>query len=135
MKELFQSELFWSVVIFLIGCAVRSTVRYFVHVWPVLKKLRLVEKWEAVIALVNQYRKDYLKKFPDEKKAPYENIIEKVKEFSKMFGVEVADVTAHRRKIKDDGLRWSTIDDSGSVGTEVSLKIADEQIDPDTTES
>jgi len=118
-----EKYIFWSTVFFVVAWAVRLGLRYLVHIRPELKKWKLVQKWEKVIALVNQKRVDYGKNFPDEKGGmPLENIHEHLKEFCQAFGVDPGDVTAHRRKMKDNELTWTTLD-SGEAGATTTYKI------------
>jgi hypothetical protein len=111
MQDLFQDkQLLISVILVILGIAVRLALRYLVTIRPELKRYELIRKWEFVIALVNQYRKNYLRKFPKDQSVPYQNIKEALKEFAKIYGVSVEDVTAHRRKIKDSNLAWMSLD-------------------------
>jgi hypothetical protein len=113
-----EKQLFWSTVFFIVAWAIRLALRYLVTIRPELKRLDLVRRWETVIALLNQRRKEYATNFPKDKDGmPRPNIMTNLAELCEQFDVNAVDVTAHRRKMKDNELPWTTLgeDDAGPI--------------------
>jgi hypothetical protein len=100
-EAILGSELFWSAVVFVGGWIGTKTVSFFVTKYPILKALKLQEKWDTVIALGNQYRKD--QGWGDGKVLDHDGLMLHLKSLCAKYGVSYDDVQAWRRRQKDVG--------------------------------
>jgi len=109
LTAILTSEIFWSAVIFAATWGGSKLLGFFVTKYPALKALDLAKKWEKIIALGDQWRRDkgYANGGKDEA-LNAEVLQAHIKSLCNKYKVNYSDVTAHRRKIKDESKEFQT---------------------------
>jgi len=95
------NEMIMGVVIIAISWLGKQAISWIVNKYPVLKKLKLQEKWERVIDKVKENKIEAKKQG---KELSVHEIGEIVKMHSKDEGVDPTDVKLHRRALKRNAL-------------------------------
>ena len=104
IKGVMQNEMVMSVLIMVIAWVGQKVISWIVNKWPVLAKLKLMEKWERVI---DKVKEDKLAATAKEKSLNRHEINTLVEHYSKEEKVDPQDVKLHRRALKRNAVGLS----------------------------
>lgn len=95
--NLAENQLIIAVIIMVVAWLGRQVISWLFVKWPVLRRLKLMERWEKII---DKVKEDKLEAASKKKKLSRHEIHTLVDHYSKAEKVNPTDVILHRRRLK-----------------------------------